>query len=119
MAQNDRVLIDMTTTNGIHVHAMMKAIKEHGIELQPFIDAEIKNRQAEMAEMAKREEVMSKASSVVQQAEDQEGEEDYEPPPGPSADDPLPISKGEENALLIFRGTPDEEEESDVVRKDS
>jgi hypothetical protein len=102
MSQNDRVLIDMTTTNGIHVRAMMGAISDHDIELQPFIDTEIKNRQAEMEEMIKKEEVMSRASSVIQQAEDQEG--DLEPP------DPLLAPRDEEEAPLIFRGTPDVED---------
>jgi len=119
MSSNDKVLIDMATTNGIHVRAMMEAIKEHGIELQPYIDAELKKREDELKKMAEKEEAVKKqvqeaiegASSVVQPAENQEG--DHEPPPDP------PPTEEDEEAPLIFSGAPDAAEEANVVGKDS
>lgn len=118
MSQNDRVLIDMTTTNGIHVRAMMEAIKEHGIELQPFIDAELKRREDELKELQAKEEAVKRqvqeaieGASIVQPAENQEGE--HEPPPDP------PPSEPDDDEPLIFSGAPDEAEAEDVVGQDS
>jgi septal ring factor EnvC (AmiA/AmiB activator) len=118
MSQNDTVLVDMATTNGIHCRAMMKAIEEHGIELQPFIDAELAQREKELEEMKKKEEsvkkqiaeAMEKASaSVVQPPEAQDG--DHEPPPDPPEQN--------EDGPLIFSATPEETEETNAVGEDN
>lgn len=115
MSQNDKLLVDMATTNGIHVRAMMRALDEHGIELQPFIDAELAQRDKELKEMAEKEEsvkkqiaeAMEKASDgIVQPPEVQEG--DHEPPPETPETD--------EDAPLIFSAGADEED-PDVVRE--
>lgn len=116
MSQNDKVLIDMTTTNGIHVRAMMEALKDHEIELQPYIDAELERRQKELEEMRSKEEAvkkqvqeaLEKASDVVQPAEVQDG--DHEPPPDPPPAD-------DDDAPLVFGAQP-EEEATDVIGKD-
>jgi len=118
MSQNDTVLVDMATTNGIHCRAMMKAIEEHGIELQPYIDAELAQREKELEEMKEKEEAvkrqiaeaMEKASeSIVQPAEVQDG--DHEPPPDPP--------EQSEDGPLIFSATPAETEETNVVGEDN
>jgi len=116
MSQNDKILVDMAATNSIHINAMMKAIKDHGIELQPYIDAELVQRDKELKEIAEREaaakkqveEALKKAKNgagLVQPPEFQEGE--HEPPKEtPEVDDEAP---------LIFGA----EEEKDVVRQNS
>lgn len=112
MSQNDQTLVDMATTNGIHIRAMMDAIKEHGIDLQPYIDTVLAQREKELKEIAEKEaaakkqveEALQKAKTgenLIQPPEFQEGE--HEPPEIPEA----------EEAPLIFSA----EEEQNVVRE--
>lgn len=125
MSQNDKVLVDMATTNGIHINAMMKALVDNEIELQPYIDAEIEKRNKELKEIQERTEALKgqvqeavEKASIVQPAEHQEG--DYEPPD----DAAVAVSPRPEDETLIYNGPYDPSdhtgmEEVNVVREES
>lgn len=101
MSENDKTLIDMTVTNTIHIRAIMSYLDEQGVDIQPYIDAELERRNKEIEEMnAKQEELRKQAVEQLKNAAPEE-------PPPAGADAPL-----------IFGGDV-EEEETDEFRKSS
>jgi hypothetical protein len=91
-------------TNTVNIRAIMAYLKEQGVDMQPYIDAELAEREAEAKKMAEQREKLQK------QAVEQLKAAQEEPPPAEDADAPL-----------VFGGDVEvrEEGEADVVRERS
>lgn len=101
MSNNDKVLVDMAVTNTVNIRAIMAYLEERDVDLQPYIDAELKRRDEEAAAAA------AKQQELQKQAEEQLKAAAKEPPP-----------EGDDSPL-IFGGGMGQEGDIDVIGKTS